>query len=165
MVNNLKGKEDIANFLKRKGFVYQGSEIYGGLAGIWEFGHIGKLIKNHLETLWKNYFLSLGDNYHEIEGSLIMPKEVFQASGHLDNFNDPLAECSKCGNSERADKIIEEKLNQRAESASDEELLELLNKNNLKCSTCGSAFKKVFRFNMMFPFEFGARGGSIVYLR
>jgi glycyl-tRNA synthetase len=158
-------KEDLPAFMKRRGFVYQGSEIYGGLAGVWEFGHIGKLMKNHLEKTWKDYFLSLDDNFYEIEGSIIMPKLVFEASGHLDNFDDPLAECFKCGTTERADKIIEEKLNRREESATNEELLKILNENNLNCSRCGNKFEKVSTFNMMFPITFGPKGGQTVYLR
>ena len=160
-----ENNEELLAFLKRKGFVYQGSEIYGGLAGIWEFGHLGKLMKNNLENVWKNYFLSLGDEFYEIEGSIIMPKNVFVASGHLDNFDDPLAECFKCGNTERADKIIEEKLKIRVESATDKELLKILNDNKLYCSKCKSKFEKVSRFNMMFPINFGPKEGSTVYLR
>ena len=158
-------KEDLTSFMKRRGFVYQGSEIYGGLTGIWEFGHIGKLMKNHLDNVWKKFFLSLDDNFYEIEGSIIMPENVFKASGHLDNFDDPLAECFKCGTTERADKIIEEKLNRREESATNEELLKILNENNIKCSKCGSKFEKVSTFNMMFPLTFGPKGGQTVYLR
>src|SRR3989339_553016 len=160
-----ENNEELLAFLKRKGFVYPGSEIYGGLAGIWEFGHLGKLMKNNLENVWKNYFLSLGDEFYEIEGSIIMPKNVFVASGHLDNFDDPLAECFKCGNTERADKIIEEKLKIRVESATDKELLKILNDNKLYCSKCKSKFEKVSRFNMMFPINFGPKEGSTVYLR
>lgn len=158
-------KEDLTSFMKRKGFAYQGSDIYGGLTGIWDFGHIGKLMKNNLDNVWKKFFLSLDDNFYEIEGSIIMPKPVFEASGHLDNFDDPLAECFNCGTTERADKIIEEKLNRREESASNEELLRILNTNNLNCPKCGSKFEKVSTFNMMFPITFGPKGGQTVYLR
>ncbi len=122
-------------------------------------------MKNHLEKVWRNFFLTLDDNFYEVEGSIIMPKSVFEASGHLDNFNDPLAECFKCGTTERADKIIEEKLNQREESATNEELLKILNENNLNCSKCGNKFEKVSTFNMMFPITFGPKGGQTVYLR
>lgn len=158
-------KEDLSAFMKRKGFVYQGSEIYGGLAGTWEFGHIGKLLKDNLSAVWKKFFLSLDDNFYEIEGSVLMPENVFKASGHLDNFDDPLAECFKCGTTERADKIIEEKLNRREESATNEELLKILNENNLNCPKCKSKFEKVTTFNMMFPITYGPKGGQTVYLR
>ena len=158
-------REDLSSFMKRKGIVFQGSEIYGGLAGTWEFGHVGKAIKNNLEQTWKNFFLTLDDNFFEIEGSNIMPKPVFEASGHLDNFDDPLAECFSCGTTERADKIIEEKLNQREESATNEELLQILNRNNLNCPKCNKPFEKVSTFNMMFPITAGPKGGQVVYLR
>jgi glycyl-tRNA synthetase len=158
-------KENLSAFMKRKGFVYQGSEIYGGLAGTWEFGHIGKLLKNNLEKTWKDFFLTLDDNFYEIEGSIIMPENVFKASGHLDNFDDPLAECFKCGTTERADKLIEEKLNRREESATNEELLKILHDNNLNCPKCKSPFEKVTTFNMMFPITYGPKGGQTVYLR
>jgi len=158
-------EENLSAFMKRKGFVYQGSEIYGGLAGTWEFGHIGKLLKNNLEKTWKDFFLTLDDNFYEIEGSIIMPENVFKASGHLDNFDDPLAECFKCGTTERADKLIEEKLNRREESATNEELLKILHDNNLNCPKCKSPFEKVTTFNMMFPITYGPKGGQTVYLR
>jgi len=122
-------------------------------------------MKDNLNDVWKKFFLNLGDDFYEIEGSIIMPKAVFEASGHLDNFDDPLAECFKCGQTERADKIIEEKLNRREEAATNEELLIILNENNLNCSKCGSKFEKVTTFNMMFPITFGPKGGQTVYLR
>lgn len=164
MVKDTK-REDLVTYCKRKGFAYQSSEIYGGLTGVWDFGHLGKLLKNNLESVWKKYFLSLGDNFHEIEGSFIMPKDVFVASGHIDNFDDPLAECFNCGNAQRADKIIEEQLGLRVEGESDESLLKILNENHIVCSKCKKEFSKVSRFNMMFPFTFGPKGGQTVYLR
>jgi len=122
-------------------------------------------MKNNLDNVWKKFFLTLDDNFFEIEGSIIMPEPVFKASGHLDNFDDPLAECFKCGTTSRADKIIEEKLNRREESATNEELLKILNDNNLNCPNCGNKFEKVSTFNMMFPITFGPKGGQTVYLR
>jgi len=122
-------------------------------------------MKDNLNSIWKKFFLNLGDDFYEIEGSVIMPENVFKASGHLDNFDDPLAECFKCGTTERADKIIEEKLNQREESATNEELLTILHDNNLNCPKCKSKFEKVTTFNMMFPITYGPKGGQTVYLR
>ena len=92
-------KPDIIEIAKRRGFFWQSSGIYGGLAGFYDYGHLGSALKRKWENLWRVYFLGLDDNYHEIQTSIIMPEQVFQASGHLKSFVDPIAKCSKCGNS------------------------------------------------------------------
>src|SRR3989338_1404114 len=87
--------EEMSTFCKRKGFVYPSSEIYGGLAGLYDYGHLGTLLKKNFEDMWREYFLSLDDNFFEIEASEIMHESTFVASGHLKNFVDLAAKCQK----------------------------------------------------------------------
>ena len=98
--------EDLPTFLKKKGFIYPSSEIYGGLSGFYDYGHLGTLLKKNFENIWRKYFLNLGDNYYEIEACQIMHEKVFRASGHLEHFVDPVVSCSKCDFNERADHFI-----------------------------------------------------------
>src|SRR3989338_416375 len=122
--------EDMSTFCKRKGFVYPSSEIYGGLAGFYDYGHLGTLLKKNFENIWRKYFLGLNDNFFEIESSEIMPEGVFIASGHLKNFTDIAAKCKK-GHIERADHLIEKKLNKKHEGLSAEKLFEIIKENKI----------------------------------
>lgn len=157
--------KDLAVFFKKKGFIYPSSEIYGGVAGLYDYGHLGTRLKHNFENQWREYFLGLDDNYFEIETSNIMHEKVFKASGHLDNFIDPLAKCSKCDFVERADHLIEKTLTKRVEGLSPEELTQLITKNKIKCPQCGASFKPVAILNMMFPLNMGATTVNRAYLR
>ena len=84
--------EKIMNIATARGFFYPSAEIYGARAGFWTYGHLGTRIKQKWENLWRDTFLSLNPNYFEIDDCVIMPKKVFEASGHLEHFNDPLTE-------------------------------------------------------------------------
>ncbi len=156
---------DLANFCKRKGFIYPSSEIYGGLAGFYDYGHLGTLLKHNFENAWRNYFLKLDRNYFEIDTANIMHESVFKASGHLDNFSDPSINCSKCDFSERADHFIQSATKQRVEGFSPEELTTLVEKNKLVCPKCKSKFKPVTALNMMFPLQLGVGSTSRGFLR
>ena len=157
--------EEFAVFCKKKGFIYPSSEIYGGLAGIYDYGHLGTQLKYNWINEWRKFFLRLDDNFVEIDASIVMPEKVFEASGHIENFYDPLAECSKCGNAERADKLIEDKLDMRVEGLGTDELFKILKENNLKCPNCSSEFSGVTNFNLMFPVTMGPKNGIKAYLR
>jgi len=156
--------DDITVFCKRKGFVYPSSEIYGGLAGFWDFGHLGTLLKKNLENIWREYFLGLNNNFYEIEASEIMPEKVFIASGHLKNFNDIAAKCKK-GHIERADHLLEKNLNKKFGDLSSEEMLEIIKKNKIVCSACKGAIDYVGPINMMFPLELGVGTAIKAFLR
>src|SRR3989344_4120212 len=110
--------KDLATFAKAKGFIYPSSEIYGGLAGFYDYGHLGTLLKRNVENQWRKFFLGLSPNFFEIETANIMHEHVFRASGHLKNFTDPIVHCSKCEFSERANHFVEARLNQRCEGFS-----------------------------------------------
>ncbi len=152
-------------FCKKKGLFYPSSEIYGGLAGLYDYGHLGTKLKKNFENLWRNYFLGLDDNYFEIETANIMHEKVFEASGHLKNFIDPVVPCSKCAWKERADHFIQQQLQKKAEGFAPEELTGIIQKNNLKCPQCKSALKPVAVMNMMFPVQMGIGSTGRAFLR
>lgn len=156
--------EELSTFCKRKGFVYPTCEIYGGLAGLYDYGHLGTLLKHHLESMWRRYFLSLHDNFHEIEASEIMHEQTFVASGHLKNFTDFVALCEK-GHAERADHALERKLKKRFEGLKQEELSEHITKNDIRCLTCGARLVSVDKLNLMFPLSLGTGAGAKAFLR
>ncbi len=156
--------DEMATFCKRKGFVYPSSEIYGGLAGLYDYGHLGTLLKKNFEDLWREYFLGLDDNFFEIEASEIMHENTFIASGHLKNFVDLAAKCPK-GHAERADHLLERKLKKKFEGLSAEELFEKIKENRIKCPVCGEDIEKVEVMSMMFPVSPGIGNVTKAYLR
>jgi len=156
--------EELITFCKKKGFVYPSSEIYGGLAGLWDYGHLGTLLKKNFENLWRAYFLKLDENFYEIECSEIMPEKVFVASGHLQNFTDIATKCKK-GHIEKAEQLLEKALGKRFDGISKEEIINLIKKNKIVCSTCKNQIDFVGPINMMFPIELGATNPVKAYLR
>lgn len=138
--------EDIASLCKRRGFIFQGSEIYGGLAGTWDFGPLGVQLKRNIMDLWWKMFVEEREDMFGIDASILMNQKVWQASGHVNTFTDPLVECSNCHSRFRADKI-----------------------DTSKCPTCGKTgtFGEPRQFNMMFKTNVGpvADEASVSYLR
>ena len=156
--------EKIINIATKRGFFFPTAEIYKAKAGFWTYGHLGFLVKQKWENLWRDFFLSLDDNYFEIDGNYILPKAVFEGSGHLENFKDPLTHCEKCNFRFRADELIEDELSINVEGLTIEAMDKLLKENNLKCPKCGGKLGKVRAFNMMFEIGVGAAGKEICYL-
>ncbi|MEK6852975.1 MAG: glycine--tRNA ligase, partial [Nanoarchaeota archaeon] len=156
--------KEITQVAERRGFFFPTAEIYGGKAGFYTYGHLGKAIKNKFEALWRKHFLE--ENCYEIEGNTILPEDVFKASGHLKSFTDPLTECKACHFRFRADQLIEDSLKIKAEGLSIEDLNKIIKENKLKCPKCGSQnLTEVEWFNMMFPLTLGAAGSKeIAYL-
>ncbi len=152
--------EKINAIALKRGFYMPSAEIYKGkadIAGLYAYGHLGKSLKLKLENLWRNFFLKISDNFYEIEGTCILPREVFVASGHLQNFNDPLVECFKCHFRFRADQFLEDELNINVSGLSLEDMTKLIKQNKLKCPKCGSdRLSDVKFFNMMFALSMGA---------
>lgn len=160
-----KEKEAIAKLEKitaialKRGFFWPTAEIYGGKAGFYSYGHLGKALKMKFEQAWRSHFLSSCENCYEIESSTILPEQVFKASGHLAHFHDPLIECKTCHFRFRADQLIEDVLKIKAEELTTEEMSDLIRKNKLKCPKCKSwHLSEAKWFNMMFPVELGAVG-------
>ncbi len=149
----------------RRGFFYPSSEVYGGSAGFYDFGHLGVLLKRKFENTWRKYFLGLDQNFVEIETCTIMPKAVFEGSGHLKSFNDPLTECGTCHVRHKADLLLEEH-DVEAEGLTAEEMSTLLKEKSVKCPRCGGELSEVRWFNMMFELDVGAaESGEKAYLR
>ena len=157
--------QELAAFCKKKGFIYPSSDIYGGVAGLYDYGHLGTRLKKNFENVWRKYFLSLNDNFHEIETANIMHEKVFKASGHLANFVDPVVNCSKCEFSERADHFVESAVGKRVEDLSTEELNGLIQEEELRCPKCDAHLSEVSVMNMMFPLQMGVSTKNTAYLR
>ena len=138
--------EDIVSLCKRRGFIFPGSDVYGGIAGFYDFGPLGVSLKRNIENSWWKYFVEDADNMFGIDAAIIMNPKVWQASGHVDTFTDPMVECSNCHGRFRADKI-----------------------DQSKCPTCGKSdtFAEERQFNMMFRTNIGPvdNESSVSYLR
>lgn len=150
-VNKLDAITSIAS---RRGFFFQTANIYGGKAGFFTYGHLGKKLKSKFENLWRENILQ-DDNFFEIQSNNILPEEVFKASGHLENFNDPMTECKQCHFRFRADQFLEDKGIENAETMTIEEMTFEIEKQKLKCPRCGGSLSEVKQFNMMFPVSIG----------
>lgn len=143
--------DKIISLCKRRGFLFPSSEIYGGLANTWDFGHYGVLLKNNLRDWWWKRFVLNRDDMVSVDASVILNPKVWEASGHVKSFNDPLIDCRRCHYRVRADHLIEESLNLKVEGKSFNELTSLIKINKLKCPKCGqSDFTDVRKFNLLF---------------
>ncbi len=141
--------EDIVSLCKRRGFIFPGSDIYGGMAGTWDFGPLGVMLKKNLMDAWWNYFVEKRDDMYGIDAAIIMNPKTWVASGHVATFADPLVECKECKSRFRADKIADG----ISESVTTEEFLS----THTKCPTCGKEnWGPIRKFNMMFSTHVGA---------
>jgi len=160
--------DEIIALAKRRGFFYPSSEIYGGLANTWDFGHYGVLLKNNLRDWWLKKIVQERTDIVLIDSSVILNPKVWQASGHVKGFNDALIECKKCHHRTRADYLIEENLGRKVEGLPVEELSKIIKDNNLKCPKCGSTeLTEAKRFNLLFETNIGIveEAKSHAYLR
>ncbi len=167
-----KGKkltvEELTTFCKRKGFVYQNSEIYGGLSGFFDYGPLGVELKNNIKQQWWKAHVQSRQDVAGIEGSIITHPKVWEASGHVANFTDIMADCSKCGNKVRADILVEDKAKVATAGLNAQQLQEIVAKHKIKCPRCGAEVMKVSQpFNLMFKTTVGPSEGkdSTAYLR
>src|ERR1700690_1354490 len=101
--------EDIVSLFKRRGFIYQGSEVYGGLAGTWDYGPLGVALKKNIENLWWKFFVDSRDDMYGLDSAILMHSKVWEASGHVGGFSDPLVECEKCKRRFREDHLEDKK--------------------------------------------------------
>lgn len=160
---NLNAQE-LASFCRKKGFIYQSSEIYGGVSGVWDYGHIGTLLKKNFQHQWIKYFKSLHENFYEIQTGQIMHERVFKASGHLENFYDPIVEIEGEDETYRADHLIEEKTGKKAEDLSFDEMREVIISKKLLGDIDYSKVS-ITNLNMMFDIHMGPKKGTKAYLR
>ncbi|MBU1204271.1 MAG: glycine--tRNA ligase [Nanoarchaeota archaeon] len=157
--------DEIINIAGKRGFFFPSGEAYSSTAGFWTYGHLGTLMKHKFENIWRDFFLGLDTNYFEIEDVNILSRGVFQSSGHLAHFNDPLTECSKCHFRFRADELIEDEIGINVDGLKEKELDKMIKDNKLKCPKCGGGLGNVKFFNMMFDLRVGVTGDSVMYLR
>ncbi len=159
--------DEMATFCKRKGFVYLNSEIYGGIAGFFDFGHLGVELKNSIKKEWWKTFVQQRDDVVGIDGSIITHPMVWKASGHVDGFTDILVDCKKCGSRFRGDQLIEDKLKIETAGMSLEDISKKLSEHKIKCLKCGNELSSPKKFNLMFLTHVGPieTSSSIAFLR
>jgi len=150
-----KKVDEINKITSTRGFFFQTANVYGGKAGFYTYGHLGKALKSCWENLWRKNILSLDENFYEIQSNNILPEEIFKASGHIESFNDPMTECKKCHFRFRADQFLEDKGVENAEALGIDKMNELIKEKNLKCPKCGGQLGEVKQFNMMFSVNVG----------
>jgi glycyl-tRNA synthetase len=161
--------EKLVNYCKQYGFVFQGSEIYGGLANTWDYGPLGSRLKNTIKDSWRKRFIQERPNAYEVDAAILMHPRVWEASGHVGSFSDPLIDCKYCKTRHRADNLIDDyDENAHADGMSQEEMMEYIRKNKVPCPKCGkSDYTDIRQFNLMFETHRGVTedGKNKVYLR
>lgn len=150
-MNKTKSKiENVVNLCKDKGFIFPGSEIYGGLANTWDYGPLGTELKNNLKAAWRKKFIQENDRIVGFDASILMNPEVWVASGHVGGFSDPLMDCRECKSRYRADKLIED-FGADANGMSFGQMTEYIRNNDISCPKCGAKnFTDIRKFNLMF---------------
>ncbi len=168
MKNQEKTMEKIVNLCKSRGFVYAGSEIYGGLSNTWDYGPLGVEFKNNVKKAWWKKFVQESRYNVGLDAAILMNPEVWVASGHVGGFSDPLIDCKSCHARHRADKLIEDAAGITADGWSNEQMMEYIRENNIVCPDCGGKdFTDIRAFNLMFKTFQGVTedSKSEIYLR
>lgn len=167
---NEKTFNDIVAHMKSTGFVYQGSEIYGGLANTWDFGPLGIELKNNIKNAWWKRFIQEDPNNVGLQSAILMNPNVWVASGHVGGFSDPLMDCKECKSRFRADQLIEEATNHEVNCSkmTNEEMEDYIANHDIVCPKCGAKnFTGIRQFNLMFKTFQGVLedAKSTIYLR
>ena len=161
--------EDMVNFCKAYGYIFQDSDIYGGLANTWDYGPLGSRLKNNLKDAWRKRFIQERPNAYELDADILMHPRVWEASGHVDSFADPLTDCRHCKTRYRADNLVNDFTNSSiGDKMTNEELLDYIKTNNIPCPKCGKCdFTDIRQFKLMFETYRGVTkdNKSVVYLR
>ena len=173
MENSQKTMETIVNLAKGRGFVYPGSEIYGGLANAWDYGPLGVELKNNIKRAWWKKFVQENPYNVGLDSAIIMNPETWVASGHLGGFSDPLMDCRQCKTRHRADKLIEDYvaengLDDNPAAMTDADMMAYIKEKGIACPDCGSHdFTDIRKFNLMFKTFQGVTedSSSTLYLR
>lgn len=158
--------DTIVNLSKTRGFVFPGSEIYGGLANTWDYGPLGIELKNNVKSAWWKKFIQESPYNVGLDAAILMNPKTWEASGHLNNFNDPMIDCKQCKSRHRADKLIEDVMQKEddtfvADGLSFETMKELIDDKNIDCPTCGAHdYTDIRQFNLMFKTFQGVTEGS-----
>lgn len=161
--------DKIVSLCKNRGFIFQGSEIYGGLANTWDYGPLGARLKNSIKDTWRKRFVQERKSSYEIDADILMHPRVWEASGHVAGFSDPLLDCKECKARHRADNLISDfNPDAHAEGMTQEEMLAYINENKIPCPKCGKCnFTDIRQFNLMFQTYRGVTNDSksTIYLR
>ena len=169
-MKKLESMEELVNYCKQYGFIFQGSEIYGGLSNTWDYGSLGRELKENIKKAWWKKFIQENPNNYGLDAAILMNPEVWVASGHVTNFNDPLIDCKKCKSRHRADKLIEDftKGKETADGWDNKKIEDYIKDNHIACPKCGSeSFTPIRKFNLLFETHIGVTedNKSKVYLR
>lgn len=155
----------VMDLARRRGFFWGSFEIYGGVAGFYDYGPLGVLLKRRIQDLWLKYFVYSNDMVAEVETPIINPRVIFKASGHEESFTDPVTECLKCGRIYRVDHLLKEVLGVEAEGLSPEEYKRIIIEKNVKCPACSGELAEPSYTLLLFKTEIGPYKGSLGYLR
>ncbi len=161
--------EKLVSYCKQYGFIFQGSEIYGGLANTWDYGPLGSRLKNNIKDSWRKRFIQERSNAYEVDAAILMHPKVWEASGHVQSFSDPLVDCKECKMRHRVDNLIDDfNPNAHADGMTQEEMMQYIKDNHIPCPNCGKHdFTDIREFNLMFETHRGVTKDSkgLVYLR
>ena len=162
--------DELVAFLKNQGYVYQGSEIYGGLANAWDYGPLGVELLNNIKKMWWKKFVQESKNNVGLDAAILMNPRVWVASGHVGGFSDPLIDCKSCGVRYRADKLIEDFTGgkETGDGWDNDKLMAFVKDNNIPCPDCGkNNWTDIRKFNLMFKTNMGVieDAKNVVYLR
>ncbi|MCQ1536020.1 glycine--tRNA ligase [Methanosarcina sp. KYL-1] len=155
--------EKVFELAKRRGFLWNSFELYGGSRGFYDYGPLGSTLKRRIEQVWREFYV-IQEGHMEIECPTIGIEDVFIASGHVGGFSDPLCECKKCGEAFRADHLVENVMN-AAGTLSAEQLTQVIKEKGITCPECGGEFNDAYEFNLMFKTTIGPGTGRQGYLR
>jgi len=161
--------EKLVNYCKQYGFIFQGSEIYGGLANTWDYGPLGTRLKNNVKDAWRKRFIQERPSAYEVDADILMHPRVWEASGHVGSFSDPLIDCKGCKMRHRADNLVNDFTDSHiGDTMNDEDLVKYIRENNIPCPKCGETnFTDIRQFNLMFETNRGVikDAKNVVYLR
>lgn len=172
-MEKLKNLDKIVNLCKSRGFIFQGSEIYGGMGNTWDYGPVGVELKNNVKKAWWKKFVQENDNSFGVDADILMNSRVWDASGHTQSFSDPKMDCRNCKTRHRADNLIEDynkkhNIEMPVDSMSKEEMQSYIIEHQIKCPNCGKCdFTEIKNFNLMFSTRRGVTDDNqdIIYLR
>jgi glycyl-tRNA synthetase len=154
---------DVLSLCKRRGFLYPSYEIYGGVAGMYDYGPLGTAMRNNIVEIWRRLY-TLGEGFVEIDSETVGPEIVFKASGHVDEFADKMVKCKSCEEAHRADHLVKD-LHPNPGVLKEKELDELIRKHGVTCPACGGELSTVEEVNLMFKTVIGPGSGRVGYLR
>lgn len=161
--------DELVSYSKTYGFIFQGSEIYGGLANTWDYGPLGTKLKNNIMDAWRKRFIQERPNAYEVDAAILMHPKVWEASGHIASFADPLIDCKSCKKRYRADNLINDFTgSSKGDAMTNEEMVSFIKENKVPCPKCGKTnFTDIRQFKLMFETYRGVTedSKSVIYLR